>query len=231
MRKGKLKTLRKYLFEIIVIFSGITLSFMFDEWRSARKSEEERRQLFESIKTQLSQAKSLLIKEDSILQTRVVVLEQMVNDEAIPDSLVIEFFNYAGTDFYVNLSGTLNTLRSLSEQGASTISQNALITKRISSVNSIAIDHARLTDDLHSAYKSDLTAFIVKYNISDDLFSYEYDDSVTYTGRYDALQKDPMFKSQLKIWYRKWDNLSFTHETLIRFLGEIENELDVLIRK
>ncbi len=41
MAKKKLRTLRKYLFEVIVIFLGITLSFMFDEWRSAPNSEQE----------------------------------------------------------------------------------------------------------------------------------------------------------------------------------------------
>jgi hypothetical protein len=228
MENSKLKIFQKYLFEFAVIFMGITLSFMFDEWRNARKEKQERKQLVVSIKNQLNQAKALLIKEDSILKNRMAILEVMIREEDVADSLVIEFFDYACKDFYVNLNGTLNTLRSLTEQGAAVISGNVLINKRIQSINSIAIDHTNLVDDLRSSAKSELRPLLVRYRVIDDLFSNQYDDSTMYQGMYEDLRNNITFRTQQKIWYMKWENLSSIHETLVRFLGEIENELKAI---
>ncbi|HEU5291661.1 MAG TPA: hypothetical protein VFU05_13520 [Cyclobacteriaceae bacterium] len=41
-----MSTLKKYVFEVIVIFIGITISFIFEEWRNSRQDEQKEREQY-----------------------------------------------------------------------------------------------------------------------------------------------------------------------------------------
>ena len=229
MKKKRLKLLKKYTFEILVIFVGITLSFMFDEWRSNRQEKVNQRQLFETISIQLSQTKITLLQEDSILQSHSIILVNLIQQKEIPDSVMLNMFAYLNRDYYLNLVGLLNTLKSLSEQGASVISKNLTINQRISFINSITIDHANLNEELRTLSNDKLRSHLLNYGITDDLFYYEYTSQTDLKGRYEVLKSDPDFQALLKIFFIKIDGLSTIYDTLNKYLQEIDSELEIMI--
>ena len=144
--------LGKYLFEIVVIFIGITLGFIFDEWRENRNENSQRRILFESIKTELQQTKILLQNTDSINTALVTNIERVLKGEELKSEEILSDLELLTTDFYVNLTGALNTLQSLTGQNSTSFYHNAAITQNISYINSIAVDHSHLVLELKTIY-------------------------------------------------------------------------------
>jgi hypothetical protein len=219
----------KYLFEVVVIFIGITLGFIFDEWRENRNKNSQQRILFESIKTEVLQTKVLLQNTDTTNTELITNMEQILKGEKFEPEEVLDGLELLTTDFYVNLIGTLNTLQSLTEQNSTSFYHNAIITQNISNINSIAVDHSQLVLELKTISTEKIYPFLSQYSLLDDLLFYTT-DSVLVTGNYSGLLQDKNFNNQLKVVCIKLASLSTIYSTLIRdldrILTEIEKELE-----
>jgi hypothetical protein len=219
----------KYLFEVVVIFIGITLGFIFDEWRENRNKNSQQRILFESIKTDVLQTKVLLQNTDTTNTELITNMEQILKGEKFEPEEVLDGLELLTTDFYVNLIGTLNTLQSLTEQNSTSFYHNAIITQNISNINSIAVDHSQLVLELKTISTEKIYPFLSQYSLLDDLLFYTT-DSVLVTGNYSGLLQDKNFNNQLKVVCIKLASLSTIYSTLIRdldrILTEIEKELE-----
>jgi hypothetical protein len=82
--------LLKYVFEVIVIFLGISISFWFDEWRDNRKDKEMERKHLIDLKNNLKQDTFLLsqlIKSGNTFVNSSRKLATFKNDSDILDSL------------------------------------------------------------------------------------------------------------------------------------------------
>jgi hypothetical protein len=220
--------LGKYLFEIVVIFIGITLSFIFDEWRESRNENSQRKILFESIKTELQQTKILLQKSDTTNTEHIANIKRILKGENLEPEEILEDFELLTTDFYVNLSGALNTLQSLTGQNSTSFYHNAVITQNISNINSIAEDHSHLVLELKNISSEKIYPLLSRYSILDDLVLFKA-DSISLNGNYSGLLADKNFYDHLKVICIKLTSLSIIYETLIRDLDriliEIEKEL------
>lgn len=203
---------------------------MFDEWRSDRKEKEEQRQLFESLSIQLNQTKGILIQEEIILNRNKKILTALILAEPVGDSSILSFLEYASRDTYVNLQGLLGILNSLSIQGASVISKNTIISDRINKINSIAIDHEHLNNEMRNNSKTEIRSLIVKHNMYDDVFFLDWDDVDFSQAKYDELVNDPDFRIQQKIWYTKLEIHTLINQTLIPYIEEIDIELKSLLK-
>lgn len=70
-KKKFFKILGRYLTEIVVIFIGITISFMFDEWREGRNNRQKEKEFVRSLITDLKEKKNE-IKDDSTGSIRTI---------------------------------------------------------------------------------------------------------------------------------------------------------------
>jgi hypothetical protein len=101
----KLKdTVLQYVFEIIVIFIGISISFLFDEWRDNRKDRELERKHLMDVKSNLQQDTFLLsqmMANSKIFANCSRKLATFKNDSEISDSL----------DFYIDNASSYSLLQ------------------------------------------------------------------------------------------------------------------------
>jgi hypothetical protein len=89
MNKGFKSKLGKYLFEISVIFIGITLSFLFEEWRTNRE------------KVQIAQAHLVEIKEESVFINKIVsIYDSMVRAEMVTMDSLLELKELTNSDAF-----------------------------------------------------------------------------------------------------------------------------------
>jgi hypothetical protein len=94
--KGIKGILIQYIFEIIVIFIGISISFWFDEWRNNRKDKEMERKHLSDLRDNLQQDTSLFSFQIEIGQNFINSSRKLAtfkNDADILDSLNIHIDN------------------------------------------------------------------------------------------------------------------------------------------
>jgi hypothetical protein len=96
-------TVLQYVFEIMVIFIGISISFLFDEWRDNRKDRELERKHLMDVKSNLQQdtfVLSQMIAGSQIYANSSRKLATFKNDSEISDSL----------DFYIDHASSYSIL-------------------------------------------------------------------------------------------------------------------------
>lgn len=218
--------LGKYLFEVVVIFIGITLGFIFDEWRGHRDELARKRALYESIHEELVKTRDLLQKTDSLNDAFTREIAGMLAD-TMSHGRALEQLDNLTTDFYINMDGALATLESLTQQGAVTFTSNHVIAENISYINSIALDHTTLVAEFRQRTSKTILPCLARYGVVDDLIEYNYSDNdVKLAGDYDGLMKDKEFRAELKILLLKRASLSIIYQTLIRDLDRILAEIE-----
>jgi hypothetical protein len=220
----------KYLFEVSVIFIGITLGFIFDEWRDRRNDDAEKKQVYQSILAELTRTKDLLRRTDSINTDLVKGIRTIVANNKFDHESTLYILDFLTSDFQLNLDGTLNTLKSLTEQNSRTFSKNPVIAQNISYIFSIAADHNRIIDDLRVTAQSGLLPLLLRHNVVLDIANYRADGDSTLHGDYPKLLKDPDFNNQLRLIVMKRESLSLVYATLIRDFDRIATEIDKEIK-
>jgi hypothetical protein len=116
--KGELK---KYIFEIIVIFIGITVSFLFENWRQNKQQQQTSIRQLTLLKNDLGRSKSWIEGIDSIYSNTVSEIVLFRNGSSLSEedlaTLLFDIFNNS-LDFPLNnLSPYLTDIVRLSEVG------------------------------------------------------------------------------------------------------------------
>lgn len=81
-----MKNLRKFGFEILIIFSGITLSFLFDEWRTNRNQIKRTTEILSTIDAEITdyfkRGHRLLTRRDTLVykfQSNSISIEELAD--------------------------------------------------------------------------------------------------------------------------------------------------------
>jgi hypothetical protein len=121
-----------FLFEVLVIFSGITLSFVFDKWKQNRDNEEKQTFYLQSIQEDLADDIKELENDITVYEKSVkaLVFYTRYNAEknAHPDSLVYYYeYLYRSGNVFINTAG----FDALKSTGSMTIITDRDILKQI----------------------------------------------------------------------------------------------------
>ncbi|MBU6341311.1 MAG: hypothetical protein KGS48_07455, partial [Bacteroidetes bacterium] len=89
-KQSIINALKKYLFEVLTIFIGISISFLFDEWRENRKDEEIARKNLIFLRSNLVQDTLILTGMTEIGKASIYSINKLIyfnKDSEISDSL------------------------------------------------------------------------------------------------------------------------------------------------
>lgn len=79
------KEIQRYLFEIIVIFIGITISFVFESWRKDREEQHETKKQLTLLKNDLERSKAWIEKIDSGYSETISYISRLKNGETLAE--------------------------------------------------------------------------------------------------------------------------------------------------
>lgn len=118
-----MKTIQKYVFEIIVIFIGITMSFIFEEWRNSRQDDQKAREYYELLLADIKTDSIGLIKlfddlnfeqprMDSVLTKKNYIDIGRFSRDMCASFAFIQKQNFISSFETIRQSGDLKLLRS-----------------------------------------------------------------------------------------------------------------------
>ncbi|MCU0438960.1 MAG: hypothetical protein MUC49_13760 [Raineya sp.] len=121
-----------FLFEVLVIFSGITLSFVFDKWKQNRDNEDKQTFYLQSIQEDLEDDIKELEADISVYEQSIKALQFYTRYNAQknphPDSLVYYYaYLYRSGNIFINTAG----FDALKSTGSMTIISDKQILKQI----------------------------------------------------------------------------------------------------
>lgn len=161
----------KYAFEVIVIFIGITASFLFEEWRQNLEKEAKAIEIMQSMVIELERNHNYIMEIDSnYMETDSVIQEFMLGDSIqkmeivkIAYDLMEEIPKYR----LINISSFIHGFSSADQLHL--INSNKKIITYLSYLESLLTEHENYTNDI-SAYASlNLWPVIYDYGLANYL--------------------------------------------------------------
>jgi hypothetical protein len=218
------ENLKKYLFEIVVIFIGITLGFLFDEWRNSRTDVRERIELKQSMRTELVRIKSFFLAEDSSIQDQLTQVNDFLSAINSDTSALFFFQNLTRDVSY--LQGTFSHINALARSNASRIATNVIIARNLSFLGNMENDLARIKNDARRIIFDSIWPLMVNYRMDQDIYTLSTQDSIVLTADYKLLIHDHMTDSHLRLLTIKLNSLSGVNKSIVKRIDEILRELD-----
>ncbi len=125
------KEIQRYLFEIVVIFIGITISFVFESWRKDREEQRETKKQLTLLRNDLDRSKAWIEQIDSGYSETISYISRLKNGETLAEEdlaeLMFSIFDNP-LDFPIrDLSPYLSQVSKLSET-SSISDSNEIIT-------------------------------------------------------------------------------------------------------
>jgi hypothetical protein len=124
-------TLKRYLYEIVAIFMGISISFWFDEWRDNRKDREMEQEILQNLRENLVQDSLVLGKTATGVEWMIKGAEKLIHfkeDAEIADS-VSYFIDMAAS--YTGILPNQTTYEEMKQTGRTSLIQDDTLKKAI----------------------------------------------------------------------------------------------------
>lgn len=218
------KAFRKYIFEIIIIFVGITLGFLFDEWRDNRAEEKERSELKQSMRAELIRIKLFFLSEDSSIHDQLTNVKTYLAYKRNDTSTFNLVLNLTREVSY--LEGTFSHVNALARDNANRVTSNLVIAQNLSFLGNMENDLSRMKDDTRQIILKSLWSTVSKYKIDQDIYSLDVNDKFILNGNYKSLILDHAIESDLRLLAIKFKSLSGLNVAIINRIDDIVGELD-----
>jgi len=224
MKLNLRKTFQNYLSEVVVIFLGITLGFLFDEWREGRVEAEEQQVLEQSMKTELVRIRSFFADEKTGFQDQSARVTEYLNDKISDSSALYLFAELTREVSY--LEGTFYHVNAIARGNASRITTNPLIAQNLTFIGNMENDLSRMRDDTRQIVLKSIWPELVTFGVDRDVYSLVIDDKAALSGNYRELRRTHAIDGDLRLLTIKLIALAGISESLVGRMDEILTELD-----
>jgi hypothetical protein len=117
MNKGLRSKLGKYVFEISVIFIGITLSFLFEEWRTNREKAQIARSHLKEIKDEALYVKQIVSIYDSMVRSEILAMDSLIETNEPTNNEAFELLSLTTSNRDFSVTYILQELPTLKATG------------------------------------------------------------------------------------------------------------------
>ncbi len=185
------KALGKYLFEFVVIFIGITASFLFEEWREHREKNEKAIEIMESLIVELERNDLFIHSIDTSYLEVDSAIQRMLDGDPTDRAEVAEVM-------YMLMEGTSQfRLKDISSfiHGFSSIDQlnilnrNEHIQRYLTYMESLISEHEGITNSINNYSTRNLWPLLNRYGLTDDILA----------NQKDLMDRDSILLAELRI--------------------------------
>lgn len=227
------ETIGKYLFEIVVIFLGITSSFLFEEWRQNREKDEKAIDIVKSLLVELERnanyirhADTLYMETNSFIQ-KLLKKEDVTKDETVDISYVL--LEETSKFRLKEISSFIHGFSSNDQ--IDIINRNKEVLRYLTYMESLLAEHELITNSISEFSSSKLWPLLNKYQLTDDILNLqkeqlEFDDLFLEEVEEDLLNffVDEEVRQNLK-----WSQLKILR--LIQVNDAIHTQIENIVRE
>ncbi|MEP2024761.1 MAG: hypothetical protein ABJH98_06710 [Reichenbachiella sp.] len=161
----------KYAFEVIVIFIGITASFLFEEWRQNQEEDEKAIEIMKSMVIELERNNQFIMDADTFYHELGTNIQKFLYGDKISRDETIEI-SYSLMENVSNYR--LKSISSFIHGFSSTdhlniLNRNKKILQYLSYMESLLTEHEIYTNDIGEYSTLNLWPLICDYGLADEL--------------------------------------------------------------
>lgn len=229
----------KYLFEVVVIFIGITASFIFDEWRQNREKDAKANEMMKSLLIELERNDSYISYIDSNYYEIDSSIQQFLGKEFVSQDEVIHLsYMLLEQTSMSRLNGISSFILGFTSQDQlNIINKNPKVLSYLSYLENLLTEHAFITNELTKGAASQLWPLFNKYGLTNDIVNTLKEEADFETTPADqngeeilTIRSDPKVKEQLKLYQLKILRLIQINEAIHFHIGNIKYELNRTIK-
>lgn len=226
MKKG----VKKYLFEIVVIFIGITISFLFESWRNNRAEQVETKKQLTVLRNDLSRTTDWIEQIDSSYSKTIFYISKLKNGEELEEEdfsvLMFNIFDNP-VDFPLrDLSPYLNQVSRLSE--TSNISESDKIITGVAHIQTLVREDYELSKSISDYSDSRIWQNINHNNFLSKVLDAQKswnDTTIVWTEKKYSLGMFPDLGTDLSFVELKIRKILIVHEALKRKIEILREDL------
>jgi hypothetical protein len=118
----------KYVFEVSVIFIGITLSFLFEEWRTNREKAQRAKAHLIEIKEEALFIRKIASIYDSTVKAEIIIMDSLIGVKDLTNSAAFELLKLAISNRDFSISYKLRELPTLKATGEISLINGDVVT-------------------------------------------------------------------------------------------------------
>ena len=234
------KELGKYGFEIVVIFIGITASFIFEEWRQGREKQENANNIMNSLIVELERNDEYIKSADTTYVYIDSLITACLKGDNIKNEDVMNLtYSLLEEVSYYQLKDVSSFVYGFSSLDPVIIlKKNEDIITYMSYLNSLLSEHQNITSHIYDQSSKDLWPLLRKYEINEDLINYlrtePPEDSLIFVGKdqhYADLMRDDKFREHISWSQLKIMRLSDINNAIHRRIKDINEALKTAIEE
>lgn len=222
------KQLIKYFVEVSIIFVGITLGLLVNEWREHRYNVADKQEVYQSLKIELNRAKGF-IQEANESTTKVIKeITSFLIHKPVSDDLLLELFSTSVSQFSNDLTGIMNNSLSLITSNTRLLSPNDTLKQYAAYIQHIVDDHSKINLGIHEIADHQLWPILEKYSITLDLNDLQHNshDIANLKGNYLSVISDKEIRSILRQIRYKKNEQRIIYEILTAHLDKMIHQLE-----
>jgi len=234
------KVIGKYIFEIAVIFIGITASFLFEEWRQQREKDEKSLEIMKSIVIELERNDLFIASADSTyLELNTTIDKFMANDQIDRTQLVeISYMLLEGVAVIRLKDISSYIIGFSSSDQLNIINRNKEILRYQSYSLSLLTEHEIATNSLMEYSSANLWPLIITLGIDNDIINYQKELSFQEESSFDGskTKPEPIPANKEFLQHLKWTQLKILrliqiNQAIHMQVANIKRELNKAIKE
>ncbi len=234
------KTIGKYLFEIIVIFIGITSSFLFEEWRQDREKDKRASEIMKALLVELERNDSFIREIDTVYMDATISIQNLLDNEEVTQPEVTEtsYMLLEGIS-QVRLKEIASFIHGFSSNDhIDIISMNKDVLRYLTYMESLLTEHELTTNTLTNSNYLVLWPLLNKYGLTNEIINQQKElidldqvDPATPNINITKYLTDLEVRKQLKFSQLKLLRLIQINQAIHSQIENITNELNQAIKK
>ena len=163
----------KYLFEVIVIFIGITSSFLFEEWRQNREKDQKATEIMQALLVELDRNDSFIKHIDTTYFELSTSIQKILDKENITrlEVMSVNYMLLEGIS-QIRLKEISSFIHGFSSNDhINIISMNKEVLRYLTYMESLLAEHEFTTNTLTESTSSNLWPLLNRYQLVDDILN------------------------------------------------------------
>ncbi|SMD38597.1 hypothetical protein SAMN04488029_3824 [Reichenbachiella faecimaris] len=228
----------KYAFEVIVIFIGITSSFLFEEWRQNQEKDDKTIEIMQSMVIELERNHEFILEVDiSYLEIDSAIQKFLYSGEIQREEVIDLSYDLMENISNYRLKSISSFIHGFSSADHLLIlNRNKKILQYLSYMESLLAEHEIYTNDIGEYSTSNLWPIMCNYGLVDELiYDYEELEKLNYAPlvakKFDDITSDQKLINHLKWSQLKTRRLMEINQAIHRQIKYTIRELNKAIEK
>ncbi len=226
------KVIGKYLFEVVVIFIGITASFLFEEWRQGREKDEKAIAIMKSLVVELERNDSFIMAIDtSYIDLNASIEKMLRREEILAEELSEVTYMLLEGITQIRLKDISSFIHGFSSADQLNIlNRNKEIFRYLTYMESLLNEHELISNDIGEYASEKIWPLLHSYGKTDNIINYQKDFlDLEIANSSIRNENSELMLNEEFVQYLKWSQFKILR--LMQINGAIHRQVDNIVQE